>query len=189
MTQLGEPVPDTIINIRSIISGLLEKNSYEMIDASSFVGGKDYLSKIWGLLIGVPVGIAIVTNSMTKKTLANIFYELGVMNSHGKDTIVIKTDDFDIPSDFVRTEYIKYNHSFKDNFKKFISSLEDQVEYYNTMAYATEANPALTFDYNRRAYLLSNNPDFYKEIEKLILDKTIDAQTKFNIKSFLRVCK
>lgn len=87
--------------------------------------------------------------------MLNIYYELGLFNSHGKETIVIKTDDFDIPSDSIRTEYIPFNDNFNKKLKEFISSVLDRGIHYSDMADLISEDPILSFDYMRRAYLIS----------------------------------
>jgi hypothetical protein len=36
------------------------KGGFDAIDAAGVVSGRDFLSKIWNLILGCPVGIAIV---------------------------------------------------------------------------------------------------------------------------------
>src|SRR5690606_28196822 len=107
MTQLGAPLPAELTEIRREIERTLDRYGYDMIDADSVTTGKDFLLKIWELVISVPLGIAIVHEAMSKKTIANIFYELGLMQAYGKETVVVKTPTTRMPSDFVRTEHIE----------------------------------------------------------------------------------
>ncbi len=74
MTQLGLPESSILIQIRKDLSLELEKFKFNEIDASSVVTGYDFLDKIWKIILGVPLGIAILTKGMPEKTIANIFY-------------------------------------------------------------------------------------------------------------------
>ena len=46
MTQLGEPLPKKVIEIRAALSESLKKNKIKIIDANSYVTGKDFLNKL-----------------------------------------------------------------------------------------------------------------------------------------------
>lgn len=186
MTQLGTPIPKEIKNIRKTLEKYLKQKKLSTIDASSDVRGKDFLLKIWEMILSVPVGIAIISKELTPYTLANIFYEIGLLQAYGKETLIIKTKDSYVPSDFVRTEYIEYDRSFKKKIIKFLDGLKEQYEYYANASILLEGNPLLSIDYLRRAFLISGD-DKYK-IEAKEHSKTIsfDKQTQFGIDSFLK---
>jgi len=185
MTQMGKAVPPEISEIRRSLSKLLKSRRIKEIDAGSKVTGKDFLLKIWGMIITVPLGIAIVTRKMPARTLANIFYEIGMLQSYGKETLVIKTEDAKIPSDFVRTEYVEYNTSFQAEMKKFLDEFFELPEYYETMAEQLENNPLLAIDYFRRAYLISGK-DKYKEKAKTIYNSaSIKTRAKDSVEMLL----
>ncbi len=48
-----------------------------------------------------------------------------------------------------------------------------------------EANPVLTIDYFKRAYLLNGDATYFKKVEDLMKKETFDSQTRFGIKNFL----
>src|SRR5208337_3263666 len=77
MTKLGNPIPKEVNKIRYNIKKIFADFNINLIDANDEVTGKDFLLKIWHIILGVPLGIAIITNDMSKKTIANIFYEIG----------------------------------------------------------------------------------------------------------------
>jgi hypothetical protein len=156
MTQLGGSVPPVVPEIRSAIREVLKEHAYSLVDADSAVTGRDFLLKIWEFIIAVPVGIAIIHEEMRPDTIANIFYELGLMQAYGKETLVIKTRDAHIPSDFVRTEYVEYGTNFKPRLRRFVGSLDERAAYYATVAEQVDRNPLLAIDFLRRAYLLSS---------------------------------
>jgi hypothetical protein len=81
MTKIGNPIPEEIVEIRENIQKILESKNYNLIDANTFITGKDFLLKIWQLLLSVPLGIAIINEELDQFTMANIFYEIGLMQA------------------------------------------------------------------------------------------------------------
>lgn len=82
------------------------------------------MDKIWKQILAVSVGIAILTEEMKPNTIGNIYYELGLLDALGKETVVIKTSDFRIPSDFLRTEYISYHSNFERRINQFFDNID-----------------------------------------------------------------
>jgi len=171
-TALGNP-PADIAAIREQLSNLLAPAGFQCIDAGSRRTGRDLLEKIWKMIMSVPVGIAIITEDVRSETIANIFYEIGLLQQLGKETLVIKTPQANVPSDFVRTEYIEFNSQNKTAFKKdiklYINYLNEQASFYLTMGMELAAsNPALAVDYYRRAYLLTGDKVIQKKASDII---------------------
>lgn len=187
MTQLGGKLADDVIEIRDELSKHLKRESILEVDASSFVTGGDFMIKIWDIILSVPFGIAIVTEGMKESTLSNIFYEIGLLNSLGKESIIIKSKGYKIPSDFIRTEYIEFDTNFSKNIAKFLSNVLELAEHYDLMSELLDKNPVLSIDYLRRAYLISNNND-YKEKAKIIYEtNSFDSQANFFVKNFINM--
>ena len=90
MTRLGKPVPDEVVNIRETVSKLCNEVNYEVIDASSRVTGRDFLLKIWRLIASCPLSIGICHEEIPESTQANIYYEIGVAQPLGQETLQIK---------------------------------------------------------------------------------------------------
>ena len=106
MTRLGKPVSKKVQTINRKIADVCQSEKYEVIDASSIVTGRDFLSKIWKTIAAVPLAVAVLHEDMPEETRANIFYELGAAQAMGKETVIVKSPGLKMPSDFVRTEYI-----------------------------------------------------------------------------------
>ena len=119
MTQLGEPLPQDLKDIRDDLERVLRSEGYDAVDANSLTTGRDFLLKIWELILAVPMGIAVVHEDMRPSTIANVFYEMGLMQAYGKETLVVKTPKANIPSDFVRTEYVEYGKGFTRKFRTY----------------------------------------------------------------------
>jgi hypothetical protein len=141
--------------------------------------------KIWELILSVPLGIAIISKDLSPYTLANIFYEIGLLQAYGRETLIIKTPDSYVPSDFVRTEYVEYNRSFGKKISTFLHGLEEQAKYYATAGELLEENPLLSIDYLRRAYLITGDQKYKKAAQELDKDVSFDKQTSSTLKSFL----
>ena len=169
MTQLGEPVSNIVTQIREDLVSRLTRREIGVIDAESEISGRDFLLKIWKLLIGVPLGIAIIHREMSQETFANIFYEVGLMHACGKEVLIVKTKGTSVPSDFVRTEYLEYGNRFHEKLDKFVDSFLAQADYFERMADQLERNPLLAIDYLRRAFLVSGNATL-REKSSIILE-------------------
>jgi hypothetical protein len=185
MTQLGGSIPPVLSEIRSVVRDLLAEQSYQLVDAASIVTGRDFLLKIWEIIISVPVGIAILHEEMKDTTIANVFYELGLMQAYGKETLVIKTQDASIPSDFVRTEYLQYGADFPSQFRRFLAELDGRAGYLTLMADQLEKNPLLAIDCLRRAYLLTGDADLKDQAQEVFKTARLVGRAKNSVEKLL----
>lgn len=185
MTKLGEPVPEIITEIREKLSAKLQAVNITEIDASSMITGRDFLLKIWNQILSVPLGIGIVDETMNSQTMSNIFYEFGVMHAYGKETLIIKTSNAKIPSDFVRTEYVVYNSDFEASLDKFFDTFFSLEDYFIQMADQLEKNPLLSIDYLRRAYLISGNEKYKEEVKELSKALDLAARAKNSVENLV----
>ena len=168
MTRLGQPVPEEIMKIRRAITEICKPQNYNIIDASTEVTGRDFLLKIWKLIISCPISIGICHENIPPQTQKNIYYEMGVAQALGKETLVIKSQNAEIPSDFVRTEYVEFNSDFKPNFLKYLKSLDSVAEHYETVSDQLERNPVLAIDYLKRAFLITGNHSLRNKAQLLL---------------------
>jgi hypothetical protein len=175
MTAIGAP-NEKVVRTRRRVSSLFRRAGYRVVDASSVTTGKDFLLKIWLLAAACPIGIAIVHKGISPETMANVYYELGWMQAYGRETVVIKIDDVDLPSDLVRTEYIALNKRFTKGVKDFIHSLDERAEYYLMLADQLESNPLLAIDYLRRSYLLSGDAGLKKRARDIFKASGLDER-------------
>lgn len=186
MTQLGGDIDEGIENIRRDVTVALDQINYSVIDAESAVTGKDFLLKIWEMIVAVPLGVAIIHNTMPTKTLCNIFYELGMAQSLGKETLIIKASGAEIPSDFVRTEYIQYDKHFSRRLEMFLKGLKERKEYYEQAADLLENNPLLSIDYLRRAYLLSGEETYRERTSEIFEQSQLDGRASNSVEALLK---
>ena len=178
MTQIGQPIPEELKKIRESISHILTSLGFSEIDASSRVTGRDFLLKIWQIVLSVPIGIAVISDKFSSQTYANIFYEIGLMHALGKETLVIKTPTCKVPSDFVRTEYIQYDDDFSTNLKKYFENVLGIAEYYSIFAEQVKQNPLLSIDYYKRSYLITGKEKFRKAARTIYCSGYLDNVLK-----------
>lgn len=168
MTRLGEPIPKQVACIRQVVTYLCKKKGLEVIDANSQVTGRDFLLKIWKLIASSPLSIGICHEETPISTQLNIYYELGVAQALGNETLVIRSPKAEMPSNFVRTEYIEFDRHFEASFTKFLISLHTQAEHYERLADQLERSPILAIDYLKRAFLISGDDRLTEKIESLM---------------------
>lgn len=185
MTQLGDPVPPEVGAIREKLKDALDEYDVNLIDADSEVTGGDFLFKIWQMIVAVPLAVAIVHEEMPATTQCNVFYEVGLAHALGKESIVIKTPKAQIPSDFVRTEYIKYDSRFKQRMDKYLENFFKQGEWYELVAEQVERNPLLAIDYLRRAYLISGNNRIKQEVANIRETLSLHERARNSVETLL----
>lgn len=120
---------------------------------------------------------------MSENSIANVFYEIGLMQATGKETLVIKTPRAKVPSDLVRTEYLEYSRGFTNQFHSYIDKLWQQADYYADMAEQLINSPIPSTDYIARAYLITGEEGYKEQIKKIAL-KTI-SETNPVIRTWL----
>lgn len=123
ITQLGGVIHPELRHMRHRLNQLCRLHDLTAVDATHKVTGKDILMKIWRLIAATPISIAVCHESLKPGTLANIYYEVGVAQAMGKETVIIKSPGFQIASDLIRTEYIVFDDDFDENFDKFMSDI------------------------------------------------------------------
>ena len=183
MTRLGDPVPKMVQEISDEVKTICDKIGYKVIDASTQIRGGDFLIKIWKLLASVPFAIGVVHEDIPAETQANIFYELGIAQALGKETIIVKSPKAKIPSDLIRSEYIVFNDKFTDTFPRFMKSLKDLAEHYELVADQLDRNPILVMDYLKRAYLITGEAHLKDKVRAVFKDASLQGRAKNSVES------
>lgn len=181
MTRLGVPIPTEVKKIHIDIAKVCQEARYKVIDAAKVTTGRDFLLKIWREVASTPISIGICHEAIPPKTQLNIYYEIGVAQALGKETILIKSPGFEIPSDFIRTEYIEYGRLFKQKFGEYLSSLSAQANYYETIADQLDKDPILAIDYLKRAFLITGNPKLRKKARALLASPGLIDRAKNSV--------
>ncbi len=168
MTRLGSPVPQMVKDIGTEVKKCCHNQKYVAIDAGTRITGRDFLIKIWKMIASSPIAVGVVHESIPPSTQANIFYELGVAQALGKETLIVKSPKGKIPSDFIRTEYISFDDKFTNNFSKYLTDLTEQAEHYEIVADQLDRNPVLAIDYLKRAYLITGESRLKKKAKSVV---------------------
>lgn len=181
MTRLGHPVPAAIEEMRLAVSDLCRNANYTVIDARSRVTGRDFLMKIWRLIASAPLSIGICHEDIPAATQANIYCELGVAQALGKETLLIKSPNVAVPSDFIRTEYVEFNADFRSDFSRYLDSLQDWAEHYELVADQLDRNPILAIDYLKRAFLISGEERLRDKAQALLDEAGLDDRARNSV--------
>ena len=137
--------------------------------------------KIWRLIASSPLSVGICHEDIPPKTQANIWYELGVAQALGKETLIVKSMHTEMPSDFVRTEYIEFNDDLKVKFAQYLQSLDEQADHYELVADQLERNPILAIDYLKRAFLITGNEELRNRAKKLVGEAGLQSRAKNSV--------
>lgn len=168
MTRLGKDVPPGVQEIRDAVIAACKKYEYSVIDAAAKITGRDFLLKIWRQIASAPLAVGIVHEDIPSATQANIYYELGVAQALGKETVIIKGENAKVASDFVRSEYIEFDGAFTKKFSKYLKATLEQAEHYEIVADQLDRNPILALDYLKRAFLITGDLRLRKKAKALL---------------------
>lgn len=167
MTRLGKSVPTGVKEIRDAVTAVCSQYDYSVIDASARVTGRDFLLKIWRQIASAPLAVGVAHEDIPATSQANIYYELGVAQALGKETVIVKSVGAKVPSDFIRTEYIEFDEMFSVNFSSYLESTIEQADHYETVADQLERNPILAIDYLKRAFLITGDKRYRSKAKAL----------------------
>lgn len=181
ITKLGKSLPPEVLRMRRLVTELSAAHELAIIDATHKVTGRDILNKIWRLIAGCPISIALCHESFPPKTLANIYFELGVAQAMGKETVMVKSPGFEVASDLVRTEYIEFDDDFDDRFTRFLEEIDERASHYEMMAEQLERNPILALDYLKRAFLLTEDQGLRERASELLQDANVTDRAKNSV--------
>jgi hypothetical protein len=185
MADMGGGLPRDAERAAAAVRARLELSRFRRVDASSRTTGRDYLIKIWLFAASCPVGIAIVHHAMRAETMANIYYELGLMQAYGQETLVIKVGEIKLPSDFVRTEYVSFDKNFPSQLRQFFRSLNERSVFYAGVGRAVSNNPLLAIDYFRRAYLLTGKKALKKEAQDVFTSMKLEHRAADSVERLM----
>jgi hypothetical protein len=131
----------------------------------------DFLAKIIDLIRGTGFGIALFSDRTPARTLANIFFEIGVAAVLGKPVQLIWTGrnprSNAAPTDFIRTEWIRYVVDEEERLRQEVNNAISEIEGAATTFYrqigdvaleALEPDLELAFERCKQAVLISGDP-------------------------------
>lgn len=186
MLQLGKGVSKLESEMDSTVCAALKQRKFKPIKATTERGHKDYLEKIIQLIRGSGFGIAIFSEYTPASTLANIFFEIALCNLLGKPVILVKSEEAQAPSDFVRTEWVSYtdgnSKQLKSDMLDSLSAITKLAAHYETLGDlardAMDADLELAFERYRQAALISNSASSKRKIKSILTSlQKDDGQT------------
>ena len=137
--------------------------------------------KIWELIASTPLSVGICHEGIPSATQMNIYYEFGVAQGLGKEAVLVKSPDAEVPSDLVRTEHIEFNDDFDANFTKYLETLWEQANHYEEMADYLERNPILVLDYLKRAFLISGDERLREKAQVVKGEARLDERARNSV--------
>ena len=167
--------------IRDSVTRLCQTANYHVIDANARVTGRDFLMKIWRLIAATPLSVGICHEEIPAGTQMNIYYEMGVAQALGKETLLVKSPGAEVPSDFVRTEYIEFDNEFDAKFADYLKSLQEQAAHYELMADLLDRDPVLALDYLKRAFLISGDEGLRAKARAVREQAGLDERAKNSV--------
>jgi len=165
MLQLGEGTSPEERLIADEVRAALTDQGFASVTAADVPGTGDFLVKIVDLIRGCGFAVAIFSDQTPAKTLANIFFEIGVAGMLGKPVQLVFSGANPAPSDFVRTEWIAYKPKklakLRADLRASLERIDALAEFYRTIGdVALEAERAdleLAFERYRQAVLIGGN--------------------------------
>lgn len=162
MRQIGNP-PELDSQMAEVATAILADRNFSVKDADASTGGKDYLSRILGLIRATGITIAVFSDKTRPTALANIMLELGFAAMCGKPLIILKSKEASAPSDLKRTDWIEFDPDDMPAFERKIGQALDEVQELAqfeelTLEVALEApsmDCAVAFERVQKAFLLS----------------------------------
>ena len=149
------------------VRAALDRLGFTAIAATEVPGTGDFLGKIIELIRGCGFGVAVYSDQTPPKTLGNIFFEVGISHLLGKPVQLLIAGADPTPSDFVRTEWLRYDATDPDRNRRELEArfqaIEALGEYYCKLGEVGLAADAIdyemTFERFKQAVLISDNPE------------------------------
>lgn len=187
MTRLGNPIPPMVDDIRIAVTKCCRTVNYTVIDAQARVTGRGILLKIWRQIASAPLSVGILHEDIPASTQANIFYELGVAQALGKETVIVKSPDAVVPSDFSGIEHIPFDDDFTDKFETYFESVFEQADYFEFMSDLLENDPVLALDFIQRAFLIKGDEALREKAQEIISAAGLEERAKNSVERLAAV--
>jgi hypothetical protein len=165
MMQLNERADEREKLMAVETKAMLRKAGFYSVTASDVTCTGDFLSKIIDLIRSCGFAIAIFSDKTPAKTLANIFFEVGIATVLGKPIQLLLTGENPAPSDFIRSEWISYTpgkeKEFRTTVAKGLERIAAMADYYDKLGQvaleAQNADLELAFERFKQAILIGDH--------------------------------
>jgi hypothetical protein len=183
MMQLNDRADEREKFIAAETKQILRKARFSAVTASDVTGTGDFLNKIIDLIRSCGFAIAIFSDHTPAKTLANIFFEVGIATVLGKPIQLLLTGENPAPSDFVRSEWIPYTpgkeKEFRTTLSKGLERISAMADYYDKLGQvaleAKNADLELAFERFKQAILIGDHAGARKGM-RLVIERLEDDQ-------------
>jgi hypothetical protein len=176
MMQLNPKADEREKFMAAETKAVLRKAGFSAVTASDVTGTGDFLIKIVDLIRSCGFAVAIFSDKTPAKTLANIFFEVGIATVLGKPIQLLLTGDNPAPSDFVRSEWISYTpgkeKEFRATLAKGLERIGAMAEYYTKLGQvaldAQNADLELAFERFKQAILIGDHAGARKNMKAVV---------------------
>jgi hypothetical protein len=165
MMQLNERADEREKLMAAETKAMLRKAGFSAVTAADVTGTGDFLNKIIDLIRSCGFAIAVFSDNTPAKTLANIFFEVGIATVLGKPIQLLLTGENPAPSDFIRSEWISYTpgkeKEFRTTLSKGLERISAMADYYDKLGQvaleAQNADLELAFERFKQAILIGDH--------------------------------
>jgi hypothetical protein len=176
MLQLGGRIAPAEETMATIVREILTNQRFTALTAAEVRRTTDFLHKIIDLIRGCGFGIAVFSDRTPARTLANIFFEIGVAAMLGKPVQLIwagrNPKGTAAPTDFIRTEWIRYvvgeEGRFRDEVADAVSQIGEGATFYRQIGdvalNAPEPDLELAFERFKQAVLIADDDEARERI-------------------------
>ena len=166
MLQANERASAVEQEMTGEVRALLTEMGFHPFAATDLAGTADYLEKIVDLIRGCGFGVALYSDATESRSLGNIFFEVGISHLLGKPVQLLVAGPNPTPSDFVRTEWVKYDPAAKAaslaQLRRAFEAIEAQATFYYTLgeiAFDAEyIDFEMAFERFKQAVLIADHP-------------------------------
>jgi hypothetical protein len=176
MLQLGPPRSQLETEMDATVASVLRMKKFDAVYATSVPGNKDYLDKIIQLIRGCGFGVAIFSEVTPARTMGNIFFEVALCNLFGKPVLLVKSEDAEVPSDLVRSEWVGYRDGDRSRLREDVERAIDRInamgDYYTKLGdlalEAEEGDIELAFERYKQAFLITGKKATKSKIHAIL---------------------
>jgi len=176
MLHAGEAVAAVEREMVDTVRRVLSELGFTPIAATEVPGTGDFLGKIVDLIRGCGFGVAVYSDQTPPKTLGNIFFEIGLMHLLGKPVQLLIAGTDPTPSDFVRTEWLRFDPNDKDKsaaaLRTSFEKIEELAEFYFKQGEvgldADVIDYELTLERFKQAVLIANHLGARRRISEIV---------------------
>jgi hypothetical protein len=175
MLHAGETVAPLERQMIQDVRTTLGHLNFQAIAATEVSGTGDFLGKIVDLVRGCGFGVAVYSDQTPAKTLGNIFFEVGISHLLGKPVQLLIAGADPTPSDFVRTEWLRYEPDQRDAsllaLQERFLAIERQAEFYFKLGEVGLEADTIDFEMTaerfKQAVLIGNHPSARRRLAEI----------------------